>query len=169
MKKDRKKGYEKKEFVLELSQRNMLIAGLVLAILASVLFVLWSKGIYAISYSFDMRASVINFSQTNVTKLGVSVDPDVLDFGVVPLESNVTKIIEIESKSDHVVRALIFMDGNITPYIKAKREVYLKNGEDFKLYVKFLGLKEGNYTGRVKIRFLVPKYAFMEPLLKYRE
>jgi len=141
----------------------ILFVCLVVVILLAVL----STGVTSLEYRFKMHADVLNFSENNITKLGVSVDSDKLEFGIVPIGGNVTKVVEIESSSKNPAKAIITIDGNITPYIETEREVYMEGGERLKLYVKFVGSEEGNYTGIMKIKLFVAKYKFMGNLLKY--
>lgn len=133
-----------------------------IAVLLTFMVVLFKNGTALKIVYFNASAQVINVSKMNITKIGVSVDPNKLQFGIVPLGGNVTREVEIKvplSFSTDVI-VLLYPEGNITQWLKIKdREVVLAPSSSRSIPVKFIGIKEGTYTGKLYTLMCFPRYA----------
>ncbi len=158
--------YEKKTKTINVSNKNIAIAvliilGVCLTFLVSIPHMFQKK-----EFSFKMKAEVLNFTKSNVTKLGVDVDPNILNFGRIPLTGNVTKMVNVQIKTPYKVLAKIRITGNISKYIVVENKRFVFEGNvKKKIKVKFVGAKIGNYTGTFYIDFLIPKYSFAQHFL----
>ncbi len=128
---------------------------------------LFKHGVMIRYVSFNASAFVINMSQTNITKLGVSVDPDELAFGIVPLGGNVTREIELKAPSNLMkTKIQIVVEGNVSEKVEIERNnIVLSPGEAMNVKIKFVGNEVGNYTGMAHVLICIPRYSVSEKFL----
>jgi len=118
---------------------------------------------YVISY--DIKAEVIN-KTNNITKIGISADPNMLNFGrMIVNKTNMTKIIDINNPLPYKIIGYIFVDGNVTPFLIFKDKFLLEPHSKKSLYIRFYAKEEGNYTGNLSIYIRYPKNKISEWLM----
>ncbi len=159
----KEKNYEKKTKTINLSNKNIILFVLIILSICLSFFVSLPHMFQKKEISFQMKAEVLNFTKSNITKLGVDVDPNILNFGRIPITGNVTKIVNIQINTPYKVLAKIKVKGNISKYIVVEKRRFIFIGHvKRKIKVKFVGEKIGNYTGSFYINFLIPKYGFAQ-------
>ena len=140
-----------------------------IAMMLTVMVVLFKNGTILKVVYFNASAQVINVSKMNVTKIGVSVDPDKLQFGIVPLGGNVTREVEIKVPSSLFASVVVFLysEGNITEWLDIKdQELVLPPSSSRSIPVKFIGKEEGNYTGKLYAVMCLPRYNIAQRFLE---
>jgi len=105
--------------------------------------------------------------ENRTIKVGVSADPDELNFGVVPQNMTVRKFINLRNK-DINVKVCIIPYGSISQFIKIEQNNFImKTNESREVMIKFSGDKIGSYNGELDVITKKPKYGFLEPLLPF--
>ncbi|HDH41410.1 MAG TPA: hypothetical protein ENG12_03280 [Candidatus Altiarchaeales archaeon] len=105
--------------------------------------------------------------ENRTIKVGVSADPDELNFGVVPQNMTVRKFINLRNK-DINVKVCIIPYGSIRQFIKIEQNNFImKTNESREVMIKFSGDKIGSYNGELDVITKKPKYGFLEPLLPF--
>lgn len=112
--------------------------------------------------SYIIKAEVTN-KTGNITKIGVAVDLDVLNFGrMIVNKTNTTKILDINNPLPYKVICYLFVNGNATPFLILKDKFMLESNSKKSIYIKFHAKKEGNYTGNLSIYIRYPKNKISE-------
>jgi len=106
----------------------------------------------------------------NVTKksenltLGLSIDPNVFNFGKIPLTEEikrVRKFLTVSSLNDSG-KVKIYFFGNISKYLKAsENNFYINKNQNKTIEIWFevsKDLKEGYYFGEIRVLVIIPKY-----------
>ena len=112
--------------------------------------------------SIEMRVSVVNG-----TKIGFAVEEG-LNFGILPLGTRGRKIITLKNKEDRRVKAHLWTEGDITPFVEISESTVLlepQMNKDIEIAVH--AKKVGNYTGVLKIKLIKPKQKLFEALLQW--
>ncbi|RLI91815.1 MAG: hypothetical protein DRO89_03235 [Candidatus Altiarchaeales archaeon] len=105
--------------------------------------------------------------ENRTIKVGVSADPDELNFGVVLQNMTVRKFINLRNK-DINVKVCIIPYGSISQFIKIKQNNFImKTNESREVMIEFSGDKIGSYNGELDVITKKPKYGFLEPLLPF--
>ena len=125
------------------------------------------------------NSNIVNYKlKANVTKLrinnsqlllGISNDQAEFNFGIVPENISVKKVLNLRNNenSDSIIKISII--GNISDYIKVEEEnLILKSKENKQIVVTFNATNIGYYTGNMKIYITVPKYEFLAFLHLWR-
>ncbi len=106
--------------------------------------------------SLKVKAQVIN-TTTNLSKIGVSVDTDELNFGrMIVNKTNMTKIIDFTNPMDKKVVVYVVPEGNVSNYLIYSKKFLLLENEKKSIYLRFYAKDIGNFTGSVKILMRYP-------------
>ena len=106
-------------------------------------------------FRYPVRAKVLK----GVLDVGINADPNILDFGELPLGSKGKKSIWLNN-SEKEVKVEIKVFGEVRPFLKMSENSFeLKSKESKLIKVEFYALKEGNFTGELDILIKKPKYS----------
>ncbi|OYT39325.1 MAG: hypothetical protein B6U86_05395 [Candidatus Altiarchaeales archaeon ex4484_43] len=105
--------------------------------------------------------------ENRTIKVGVSTDPDELNFGAVPQNMTVRKFINLHNK-DINVKVCVIPYGSIRQFIKIEQNNFImKTNESREVMIEFSGDRIGSYNGELDVITKKPKYGFLEPLLPF--
>jgi hypothetical protein len=90
--------------------------------------------------------------------LGVSVEKDEINFGIVPFNSKVVKFINITNNNDKEIEVKIICKGNITKFLKFQQTFKLKPKEVKTIRVEADAKELGNFTGEINVITIIPKF-----------
>jgi len=115
---------------------------------------------------YKLKANVTELRINNSKLLlGISNDPTEFNFGVVPENVTVRKILNLKNNENFDSVIKISISGNISKYIKLENNDFiLKSKENKQLMVTFNAARIGYYTGEMEIYLITPKYEFLAPL-----
>jgi len=115
---------------------------------------------------YKLKANVTELRINNSKLLlGISNDPTEFNFGIVPENITVKKILNLKNNENFDSLIEIHIDGNISDYIKVEEENFLLKGKENKqIDITFNATKIGYYTGEVEVYITTPKYEFLAPL-----
>ncbi|MBN2042440.1 MAG: hypothetical protein JW754_01390 [Candidatus Aenigmarchaeota archaeon] len=127
---------------------RMLIVAVLLVIIAALLLyrnIEYSETVYPINMQ------VIEPDESGM-KFGISVDPDLLNFGKVPEGSSSEKAITIRNPEDAPVKIRMYPSGDISEYISfEKNDFVINKNQEEKVYIRAEGKTAGNFTGSLVI------------------
>jgi hypothetical protein len=83
----------------------------------------------------------------NESKIGVSIDPFNLNYGILPLGSNNTKMLVINNYEKGPVKVSLYVSGNISPFITFSENNFILDKTSKEVWIKMAGASEGNFTG----------------------
>lgn len=101
----------------------------------------------------------------NESRIGLSVEPYMLEFGILPKNITATKQIDIANKKDGPVKVKFRVYGNISPFIEISKDFILDSQANTSVMVKAKGEDVGAYTGEVRMIVKRPKNGWAEWLL----
>lgn len=113
--------------------------------------------------------AVVFFPQMeeNTIRVGVSADPNELNFGLVVQNMSVRKFLGIKNK-DVDVKICVLAYGNISEFIQTRENnIIVRHNESRELMLEFRGKRIGNYSGEIDVITKKPKYSFLNPLLPW--
>ncbi|MCK4551024.1 MAG: hypothetical protein KAT91_03645 [Candidatus Aenigmarchaeota archaeon] len=108
---------------------------------------------------YPIKAEVINYTNSTATPIGVSGDSDAVNFGRLPPSSNSTKFLEFKNNNIVEAKTVFEIEGNISPFITAPKDIMLKPGDEAKISLKFHPEIVGNYTGKITLKSYIPLYS----------
>ncbi|MEA3255769.1 MAG: hypothetical protein U9Q22_08055 [Candidatus Altiarchaeota archaeon] len=112
---------------------------------------------------YPLRANVTPLRiADNKIKVGVSIETDELNFGVVSENLTVRKFINLKNNDKVPVKMCIPSYGNIKPYILlSKNNFILKEGQALEVEIAFNATKVGIYSGELDVIAIKPKHPFL--------
>ena len=149
-----------------MNTRTLLVAALLIILVAVFLY-------RSIDYSetiYPLNMQVIGAdTDGNNMKVGVSVDPEMLNFGKMPEGSAAEKYITIRNPEDFKVKIHMYPEGGISEYITfEKNDFILNKNQEEKVYIRAEGETEGNFNGSLLITAVTVDWGWLEwmvPLL----
>ena len=123
--------------------------------------------------SYAMKAEALNTTQK--FKMGVNINPDMLDFGRVTLGGQVRKRMVLLNPSPYPSKAKFFAFGNISKHIHVgywdgkwneQWSVIIPPNSSRSVEIGFKAEKQGNFTGVLKIVTFMPR-ANLGPLMQW--
>ena len=115
---------------------------------------------------YKLKANVTEL-RVNDSKLllGISNDQTEFNFGVVPENITVKKILNLKNNENFDSLIKIYINGDISDYIYVGEENFvLKSKEGKQIEIIFNATKIGYYTGEIEVYITTPKYGFLAPL-----
>ncbi len=106
--------------------------------------------------TYPIKAEVINYTNSTATPIGVSGDSDVVNFGRLPPASNSTKFLEFKNNNVVESKTVFTIEGNVSQFITAPKDIMLKPGKEAKINLKFHPETIGNYTGKITLKSYIP-------------
>jgi hypothetical protein len=111
---------------------------------------------------YPAKASVAE----NKSKVGISADVFHLDFGVLPVGVNSTKILEIKNNDNNKARIFLTSTGNISEMISfGKNDFILEGYEETRVSIKAEARELGDYSGKILITVKKPNFGWLETFL----
>jgi hypothetical protein len=99
----------------------------------------------------------------NKTKIGLSTDVGILNFGFLPTGSSERKVISLENEINRTAIVKITTRGNISEFVNIETERFiLKPNERTEVMITLNATKEGNFTGFLIIHTRRWKYTWLE-------
>ncbi len=95
--------------------------------------------------------------------LGIAGQTNEINFGRIPLKAYSRKYINVNSNRPAKIEIHSF--GNITEFMDFPEHIFVEN-EEKKIRILFNGTEEGNFTGTLLIRNIIPKNFFSEKILR---
>ncbi len=137
---------------------------LVLLVLVGAAFAMNSVSSSEKAYPFTFM--VVGKNDTDDFRIGVSVDPDTLNFGILPIGSSASKFILIENPDDRPVKVHVQAEGDFPGKISYDRDNFVLNpGEQEKVVITARGTETGNFSGNIVIGLKGIKYGWLEWIL----
>ncbi len=125
---------------------------LIIALLVLLFGVLIARNV---DYSWDkypMSMQAISDTEGKNAKIGISVEPGILNFGRIPVGSASEKPITLSNPEDRPVKIRMEASGSISEHVSfEKSEFILEGGGKEELYIRADGEKEGNFTGNLTV------------------
>lgn len=105
--------------------------------------------------------------ENKTISIGVATEPTQLNFGLIPANFTVRKIITIKNYENVPVKVKMKVFGDIKDFISFSRNDFiLLPNEETKIYITFNATKLGNYTGEIDVIVKKPRSTILLPLLK---
>jgi hypothetical protein len=102
----------------------------------------------------------------NMSRVGISVDPNILQFGILPKNITTQKILYITNGNKVPVKVNLKVYGTISPFVKFnKNNFILSPNQNISVNVKGGGNIVGKYDGEVQVIIKIPKNWWSESLL----
>lgn len=143
------------------------IAAIVL-VLAVVLFLSMQKDTSVTNYALKGNVTDLRVNDSKII-VGVSNDPNELNFGMVSVNMTVQKFIDLKNTESNDAFVKISKVGNISSFVNVGSENFaLGSGENRTVGVIFNGTQKGYYNGVLTILVETPKYTILSPLSLWR-
>lgn len=143
--------------------RNAIVI-VILLILVGAAFTM--NSIISSEKSYPFTFMVIGKNDTKNLRIGISVDPDMLNFGVLPLGSSASKFILIENPDDRPVKVHVYQGVGSTGKIIHDRDNFmLYPGEQEKVTITAKGSETGNFSGNIVVGVKGIKNGWLEWIL----
>ncbi|MCK4634597.1 MAG: hypothetical protein KAT37_01865 [Candidatus Aenigmarchaeota archaeon] len=111
---------------------------------------------------YPLKGMVVEMKNDTIP-IGIAGQTYELDFGRIPHNSSVRKIINM--KSDNFAKVELYTSGNISSHILLPENFYMK-GQEEKITITFNGTDLGNFTGTLLIKNVIPKNILAEEIIK---
>ena len=111
---------------------------------------------------YPLKGIVVEMGNETIP-IGIAGQTYELNFGRIPHNSSVRKIINM--KSDNFAKVEMYTSGNISSYIILPENFYMK-GQEEKIILTFNGTDMGNFTGTLLIKNIIPKNILAEEVIK---
>jgi len=111
---------------------------------------------------YPLKGMVVEMKNETIP-IGIAGQTYELDFGRIPHNSSVRKIINI--KSDNFAKVEMYTSGNISSHILLPENFYIK-GQEKKITLTFNGTDMGNFTGTLLIKNIITKNILAEEIIK---
>jgi len=116
---------------------------------------------------YPAKIDVMNLDKSNL-KLGVSVDPTIIDFGRIYEGMSGKRYINIFNNKDFIYKATLSSRGNISSMIEFEKNNFLiKERETLNISVTAKPINPGSYTGEIDVVLKRMKYPIFNWLLKW--
>ncbi len=135
---------------------------LLIGIISAFLFILLA-GFERDSVTYSLSASVIEKS----SGVGLSIDPDKIDFGIVGVSSNITKVLRLSNDDGRDVKVSISTEGNISKMLKYSDLTFLSGREKKDVKISLSPSSTGNFTGKLIATFIKPRFDWISWLLPF--
>ncbi len=135
---------------------------LLIGIISAFLFILLT-GFEKDSVTYPLSASVIEKS----SGVGLSIDPDKIDFGLIDISSNITKVLRLSNDDERNVKVSISTEGNISKMLKYSDMTFLAGREKKDVRVSLSPSSTGNFTGKLTATFIKPRFDWISWLLPF--
>lgn len=114
--------------------------------------------------TYNLKANVTELRINNSKMLiGVSNNPDELNFGVLPVNLSIIKLLYLKNNEETKAVVKLAINGNISGFVEVTEECFiLESKENKQVKLLFNGAKKGNYIGKINIDIITPKYAILE-------
>lgn len=143
---------------------NKKLIGLIILVLAILLIFAIQKNLDITVYKLKANVTELRINNSRLL-LSISNDPTEFNFGIIPENLTVKKILNLKNNENFDSIIEISISGNISKYIKLENTNFiLKSKKSKQLDVIFNATKIGYYTGEMKIYIITPKYEFLAPL-----
>ena len=120
---------------------------------------------------YPLRANVtpLRIADSKI-KVGVSVETDELNFGVVSENLTVRKFINLKNNDKVPVKMCMPSYGNIKQYVLLSKDNFiLKEGQAVEVEIAFNATKVGLYSGELDVIAIKPKHPFLANFLGWVE
>lgn len=108
-----------------------------------------------------------SIEENRTIKMGIATHTYELNFGNVPPNVTVRKIITLENNEPRPVKVKFRVYGDIKPFVSfSEEDVILKPSERREFEVKFDARELGYYTGEIDVIVKAPRYDFILPFLQ---
>lgn len=120
---------------------------------------------------YPLRANVTPLRTTDSKiRVGVSIETDELNFGVVSENLTVRKFINLKNNGKVPVKICIPSYGNIKPYIITRKNNFiLREGQALEVEIAFNATRIGLYSGELDVIAIKPKHPFLANFLDWVE
>lgn len=102
---------------------------------------------------------------TNKSRIGISVEPFLLEFGVMPKNITSKKIVDLKNSRESPVKVKLKSYGNISPFLQFRNDFTLDSNQNKSVRIKASGNKLGKYKGEVQVIIKIPKNRWAKWLL----
>jgi hypothetical protein len=151
-------------------KRSLLLPSIlaILLVLAVVLFLSMQKDTSVTNYALKGNVTDLRVNDSKII-VGVSNDPNELNFGMVVVNMTVQKFIDLRNTESNEAFVEISKVGNISSFVNVDSESFiLGSGENHTVSVTFNGTQKGYYNGELTVTVETPKYLILSPLSLWR-
>jgi len=107
---------------------------------------------------YPAKGAVIPYVLNETLKVGLSVDKDKLDFGLIPQGLSVNKVVEFKNNDYGPAKVLVATYGNIKPFVNTEKSFVIAAGDNRSLNIVMNASVIGQYSGEIDVVMRVPRY-----------